>query len=158
VFWTVAVLGTVSLSVPAAEPTAQKANGRMRLAAAQPRNRSIDFRVKPSEILARVDQSLTELEQLVNKAGEAGCDVLALPEDTLGLLRWEAANPGSLASVLPGAIQRMLDRLGRAAAKHRMDLVVCNDTLEKDGLIYNSRSCLGAMARKSAATTRSTCR
>jgi predicted amidohydrolase len=115
----------------------------MRVAAAQPKNRSIDFRVKPSEILARVDQSLTELEQLVNKAGEAGCDVLALPEDTLGLLRWEAANPGSLATVLPGAIQRMLDRLGRASAKHRMYLVVCNDTLDRDGLIYNTSFLIG---------------
>jgi predicted amidohydrolase len=132
-----------SIRVLAAEPTDKKENGRMRVAAAQPRNRSIDFGVKPSEILARVDQSLTELERLVNKAGEAGCDVLALPEDTMGLLRWEAANPGSLHTVLPGAIQRMLDRLGRAAAKHHMYLVVCNDTLEKDGLTYNTSFLIG---------------
>ena len=134
-FWTAAVLGMASIRVLAAEPADKKESGRMRVAAAQPKNRTIDFRVKPSEILARVDQSLTELEQLVHKAGEAGCDVLALPEDTLGLLKWEAANPESLGTVLPEAIRRMLDRLGRAAAKHRMYLVVCNDT-HREGRLY----------------------
>ena len=54
-------------------------NGRtsMRVAAAQPRNRTIDFRLNPSEVLARVDRSLVELEQLVHRAGAAGCDALA---------------------------------------------------------------------------------
>ena len=41
----------------------------MRMAAAQPRNRTIDFRLRPAEALAEVDRSLAELEQLVRKAG-----------------------------------------------------------------------------------------
>ena len=120
----------------------------MRVAAAQPRNRTIDFRLKPSEVLARVDRSLAELEQLVHKAGAAGCDALALPEDTLGLLKWESANPESLDAVLPEAVRRMLDRLGRAASEHRMYLVVCNDAIEKDGRTYNTAFLLGRDGRE----------
>ena len=113
------------------------------MAAAQPKNRTIDFRSKPSEVLAKVDESLMELERLVHKAGAAGCDALTLPEDTLGLLKWESANPGAFDAVLPQAIRRMLDRLGKAAAVHRMYLVVCNDAIEKDGRTYNTSFLLG---------------
>jgi predicted amidohydrolase len=122
------------------------ASGRSRLlrvAAAQPRNRTIDYGVSASEALARVDRSLEELEGLIDKAGEAGCDVLALPEDTLGLLNWEAAHPDSLGDVLPEAVGRMLDRLGQAAARHEMSLVVCSDTMEPDGGVYNTSYLLG---------------
>jgi predicted amidohydrolase len=115
----------------------------IRVAAAQPRNRTIEFRLRPSEVLARVDRSLTDLEQIIHKAGEAGCDALALPEDTLGLLKWESANPGALDTVLPRAVPRMLDRLGRAAARHRMYLVVCQESFEKDGRVYNTSFLLG---------------
>src|SRR5438094_10235371 len=78
---------------------APKGKSVMRVAAAQPRDRTIDFRLTPAEALARVDASLGELEQLAHKAGAAGCDALALPEDTLGLLRWEAGNPAAVREV-----------------------------------------------------------
>src|SRR5262249_10879197 len=115
----------------------------MRVAAASPRNRTIDFRLKAEEVLARVDRSLVELEGLVAKAGAAGCEGIALPEDTLGLLNWEAANPESQGAVLSEAIPRMLARLGAAAAKHRMYLVVCSDNLALDGRVYNTAFLLG---------------
>jgi predicted amidohydrolase len=99
--------------------------------------------LKPSDVLAKVDQSLMELGQLVHRAGAAGCDALALPEDTLGLLRWEAANSASSGAVLIEAVKRMLERLGKAAADHRMYLVVCNDAVEKDGRTYNTSFLLG---------------
>src|SRR5262249_38414790 len=104
-----------------------KGKSVMRVAAAQPKNRTIDFRLKPAEVLARVDEALGEMEKIVHKAGAAGCDALALPEDTLGLLKWEVANPKGLKEVLPEAVKRMLARLGKAAARHRMYLVVCSD-------------------------------
>jgi predicted amidohydrolase len=113
------------------------------VAAAQPRNRTIDFRLKPDDVLDRVDRSLDALEQLVGKAGEAGCDAVALPEDTLGLLNWEAANPQRQRSVLSEAVRRMLDRLGKRAASHRMYLVACSDALESDGHVYNTSFLLG---------------
>ena len=115
----------------------------VRIAAAQPKNRTIDFRLAPAHALAQVDKSLAELEGLVAKAGAAGCDALALPEDTLGLLKWELANRAALKEVLPQAVSRMLDRLGRTAAKHRMYLVVCNDTAEPDGTTHNTAFLLG---------------
>src|SRR5690349_5858032 len=73
-----------------AEPDGQPATARkklplMRVGAAQPRARVIDYRLKPADVLAQVDHSLEALEAIVDKAARAGCDMLALPEDTLGL-------------------------------------------------------------------------
>jgi predicted amidohydrolase len=134
-------------TAPAGAPS-RGGKAQVRVAAAQPRNRTIDFRLKPPEVLARVDRSLAELEELVHKAGAAGCDALALPEDTLGLLKWESANPHDLGAVLPEAVKRMLDRLGRAGARHGMYLVVCNDAIETDGHAYNTAFLLGRDGRE----------
>jgi predicted amidohydrolase len=141
-------VGTQRISTDSVRAPSGSRKVPMRVAAAQPRNRTIDFHLKPSEVLARVDQSLTELEQLVRKAGAAGCDALALPEDTLGLLKWESANPGALDAVLPEAVRRMLDRLGKAASDHGMYLVVCNDAIERDGHAYNTAFLLGRDGRE----------
>ena len=43
---------------PLAQATSRNGKVTMRVAAAQPRNRTIDFRLKPAEVLAQVDQSL----------------------------------------------------------------------------------------------------
>jgi predicted amidohydrolase len=118
--------------------------GKMRVAAAQTRNRSIDWKIAdPAEVLRQVDRTLDELEQIVRRAGAVECDALALPEDTLGLLKWEAGNPEKLKEVLPQAVSRMIRRLGRAAAQHRMYLVVCSDTLEPSGVTHNTAYLLG---------------
>ncbi len=129
---------------PDASRSAAPVAKTVRIATAQPKRRSIDWHIAdPAEVLKRVDQSLAELEQIVHKAGAAGCAALALPEDTLGLLNWEAAHLDRLKDVLPSAVERMLDRLGRAAAAHRMILVVCNDAIDTDGLLYNTAFLLG---------------
>jgi predicted amidohydrolase len=116
----------------------------MRVAGCQAKRRSIDWRLKkPADVLAAVDKNLAELERIVHKAGERKCDALALPEDTLGLLDWYGVNEHVGKEVLPEAVKRMLDRLGRAAAKHKMYLVVCSDFLESDGGVYNTAFFLG---------------
>src|SRR5262245_38444791 len=121
-----------------------KAKGTMRLAACQAKRRSIDWRLKkPADVLAAVDKNLAELEKIVHKAGDAGCDVLNLPEDTLGLLEWTGVNETAAKEVLPAAVKRMIERLGRAAAKHRMYLVVCSDLAEAGGKTYNTAFFLG---------------
>src|SRR5207247_1727664 len=130
-------LAVVGLFVPmvcpvasaSAEPPATRPAATVRIASAQPKNRTLDFRLKPAEALAQVEKTLDELEAIVAKAGAAGCNVLALPEDTLGLLKWELANHAALKDVLPQAVSRMLERLGQATAKHKMYLVLCNDTI-----------------------------
>ena len=61
----------------------------VRIGAAQPGSRLIDWRLTPAQALLEVDRSLKELEQLVHRAGIAGVNALVLPEDTLGLLHWE---------------------------------------------------------------------
>ena len=114
---------------PAAALPIQKPT--VRIGAAQPKSRLIDWRLTNStEVLVEVDRSLEQLEQLVHKAGAARCDALAFPEDTLGLGHWEAAHKQTLKEVLPEAVTRMVDRLGQAAASHQMYLVCCNDTIE----------------------------
>jgi predicted amidohydrolase len=141
-------VGTKRLGPDVAQAPSRDGKASVRIAAAQPGNRTIDFRLKPSDVLARVDRSLAELEELVHKAGAAGCDALALPEDTLGLLKWESANPHQLDAVLPEAVKRMLDRLGKAASDHRMYLVACNDAIEEDGHAYNTAFLLGRDGRE----------
>lgn len=116
----------------------------VRIGTTQPRSRLIDWRLQDcSEVLARVEQSLADLEQIVHRGADAGCDVVALPEDTLGLGHWGAANRGSLGEVLTRAVPRMLERLGEAAAAHRMYLVCCNDTAGPDGTLHNTAFFLG---------------
>src|SRR6185436_6097807 len=80
---------------------------------------------------------------IVDRAGEAKCDALVLPEDTCGLLNWVGANETSAKEVLPKAVNRMIERLGGAAARHHMYLVVCSDFTESDGATYNTAFLLG---------------
>jgi predicted amidohydrolase len=145
--WSVALLlGLVPLDgTRAAEPgTAPSTNKTLRVAAVQAKPRVIDFRLsQPADVLAQVDKSLGELEHIVHQAAAQKCDALAFPEDTLGLLNWTGVNETAAKVVLPEAVQRMLDRLGRAAASHRMYLVVCSDHLETDGGMYNTAFFLG---------------
>jgi predicted amidohydrolase len=116
----------------------------MRIAACQAKRRSIDWRLrKPDEVLVAVDKNLDELEKIVAKAGDAKCDVLELPEDTLGLLDWSGVNEEAAKEVLPEAVKRMVGRLGRAAAKYKMYLVICSDLVETDGKTYNTAFFLG---------------
>jgi predicted amidohydrolase len=125
------------------DPPPTQSEPTRRIAAASPKNRTIDFRLKPADALAQVEESLDELETIVAAAGRAGCDAVAFPEDTLGLLKWELANRAALKVVLPQAVSRMLERLGRAAAQHHLILVVCNDTIEPDGTTHNTAFLLG---------------
>jgi predicted amidohydrolase len=118
--------------------------GTVRVAAVQAKRRLIDWRLKePAEVLAAVDKNLTELEQIVHKAGEQKCDVLTFPEDTLGLLNWYGMNEERAKDVLPEAVSRMLKCLGHAATSHDMSLVVCSDFIESDGKTYNTAFFLG---------------
>ena len=123
--------------------------GSANLGSAKREALDIDFRLtSPSEVLDQVHRSLVISEEVVHKAGQAGCDVVALPTDVLGLDRWEAAHWEALDDVLPEAVARMLDRLGRAAAAHHMYLVCCNDTLESGGVVYSTAFFLGCNGRE----------
>jgi len=130
-------------------PVPMAAPGKtLRIGSTQPKNRSVDWRLKdPAEVLTRVEKALAELEGLVHRAGAAGCDVVAFPEDTLGLGGWELANPGRAGEVLPKAVALMLERLGRAAASHGMYLVCSNDTFD-DGDVRNTAFFLGRDGRE----------
>jgi predicted amidohydrolase len=116
----------------------------VRVAAVQTRSRIIDYKIRdPAEVLKRVDKSLDEFEEIIHKAGKEKCDVLAFPEDTLGLLHWECANQETAKKLLPEAVGRMLDRLGRAAANHRMYLIVCSNLPNPEGAKRNTAILLG---------------
>jgi predicted amidohydrolase len=119
-------------------------NPTVRVATAQAAGRVVDFRLTNSAaVLARVEKNLEALEAIVHKAGAEKCDVLALPEDTTGLLNWVGMNEPLWKEVLPKTVNRMIERLGRAAAQHRMYLVVCSDHIESDGAMYNTAFFLG---------------
>ncbi len=117
---------------------APNTHAMIRVGAAQAKRRTIDYRLKPADVLAEVDKTLNDLEVIIHQAGVAKCQALALPEDTLGLLDWIGMNSAAAKQVLPEAVSRMLDRLGRAAGSHHMYLIVCSDFLEQDGGLYNT--------------------
>jgi len=132
------VLLMIAVPAPGADavPTS---SATIRIAAAQPRARLIDWHIQdPEAVLAKVDQNLADLERLLNQAAQQDCDVVAFPEDTLGLGRWEAANEALRGEVLPQAVARMLARFGATAAKPAMYVVCCNDHAEANGAVYNT--------------------
>ena len=114
-----------------------------RIGCIQPARRLIDFHLTdPEEILRAVDNNINALAQLVDRAGQDGCDAAVLPEDTLGLEHWAGINPELRQAVLVPAVEEMLARLGAAAAQHQMHLVCCNDHIE-NGQRYNTAFFLG---------------
>ena len=128
-----------AMVVSADEPRpASPPSNTVRIAAAQAQGRVVDYRLDRTEALAAVDKNIEALKRIVDRAGEAKCDALVLPEDTLGLLHWFGANEVLAKEVLPVAAKRMIERLGSAAARHRMYLVVCSDFIEADGAVYNT--------------------
>jgi predicted amidohydrolase len=130
----------VAVATAVAAPADRKHT--VKVCATQPASRLVDWRLSPADALAAADRSLGELERMVQRAGAAGCDVVAFPEDTMGLLHWEAGNERALKEVLPIAVSRMLKRLGQAAAEHHMYLICSSDTLD-DGGFRNSAFFLG---------------
>lgn len=119
----------------------------IRVAALQPRRRSLSYKLSYAEALEQVRRNLDELAALAEAAARQGCRILGLPEDTLGTLEWEAGNPGQLHAFLREAEALMLDRLGAVAAAHRMPIACCNDCAEGED-IYNTAILLGADGRE----------
>ncbi|MFA6107974.1 MAG: carbon-nitrogen hydrolase family protein [Candidatus Latescibacterota bacterium] len=116
----------------------------VRLAAAQPVVPLIDYHLaRVEEALDRVDANLVALVDSVRRAGRAGCDAVVLTEDTLGLHRWLAAHEPAVPDLVSVAVERMLTRLGEAAAEQRLYLTCCSDALEADGGLYNTAFLLG---------------
>ena len=125
-----------------AEPPAT--NTLVSIAAIQPKSRLLDWRLRDQDqIIAKVQTSLSELEGLIEKAAAEGCTAIALPEDTLGLGTWLAANEKLAREVLPIAVDQMLERFGKLAAKHHIYVVCCNDHALPDGTIYNTAFLIG---------------
>ncbi len=124
--------------------TTREGQDTVRVAAVQAKRRMVDWHIHDrAHLLAAVDKNLDELEHIVHEAGRRKCDILVFPEDTLGLLNWYGMNEVLAKEVVSEAVNRMLARLGRAAATHRMYLVVCSDFVESDGATYNTAFLLG---------------
>jgi predicted amidohydrolase len=131
-----------AMDAPAERPPA--AAKTLRVAAAQTGRRLIDWHVREAAaVLAQVEKELGELESIVERAAARGCDIIVFPEDTLGLGTWLAGNGPLAKELLPKAVESMLSRFGKAAARHRMYLVACSNHLENDGAIYNTSFFLG---------------
>jgi len=135
-------------ATPVEQPmTAGVRKDRVRIAAIQPKARLIDWKLDPAQALEKIDVALEELAGLIRKAAEGGCDLAVLPEDTLGLGRWESGHAGKLGTLLPEAVRRMLVRLGREAAERHIYVICCNDTVD-DGVEHNTAFFLGRDGRE----------
>ena len=123
-------------------PIGAPATNTVRVAAAQAARRVIDFRLKPDEVLAAVERNLAELERIVDRAGEAKCDVLVLPEDTPGLLNWTAASwpPGTSQARSASGGQRRPTRLCFASARRSSEVTVWRQPIQMTGGRDDARS------------------
>jgi len=103
----------------------------------------IDFRLTLEEALHKVDAAIAKLAELIRKGGEARSDVIVLPEDCLCTSAWENGNPEQTNELLHTAVDRMLERLGAAAAESGSYLICCNDRVDREGKIRNTAFFLG---------------
>ena len=104
---------------------------------------NIDFRLGLDDALEKIDASIDKLSELVRKGGRAGCDIVVLPEDCLCTSAWENGNPDKLPDLLTPAVDRMITRLGSAAAETDTYLICSNDRVDSDGAIRNTAFFLG---------------
>ncbi|MFN7993410.1 MAG: carbon-nitrogen hydrolase family protein [Bryobacteraceae bacterium] len=147
-------IGTVSIlllamQIPApSQSTPAPGARKMKVCAAQSGPDWVSWHLNAAGALQAADRVIEQLVPLVNRAGTAGCDVLTLPEDTLGVLHWEVANKPAMKDVLIPAVKHMLDRLGRTAAGHHMYLVLSSDTAEPDNTYRNTAFFLGRDGRE----------
>lgn len=119
-----------------------------RIGCIQPAVRLIDFHLTdPAEVLQAVENNINALVELVDRAGQLGCDAAVLPEDTLGLEHWAGIHPELRQAVLVPAVEQMHTRLGAAAAQYQMYLVCCSDHIENDQR-YNTAFFLGRDGRE----------
>ena len=107
------------------------------------RELNIDFRIGLSDALDRVDSAIEKLAELVRKGGQAGCDIVVLPEDCLCTSAWENGNPDKLPDLLCPSVDRMLTRLGSAASETETYLICCNDRVDADGNTRNTAFLIG---------------
>ena len=123
-------------------PIAPK-NKTVKVAAIQAKNRTFSYKVPtPQEALQNVQSNLDELVELADKAGQMGCKIIAIPEDTLGTFEWEAGHWKNVSELLVPAEKAMLKRLGEVAAKHKMYIICCNDCADGDK-VYNTSILIG---------------
>jgi predicted amidohydrolase len=120
----------------------------MRIAAANTGNTLIrlmntDYRITAAQALDRVEWNLDVLEKMVHRAGELECEAVAFSEDTICVSPWTTAHWGELDAVLPRAVERMVARLGTAAASHGMYLVCASDVTDAAGKVRNTAFFLG---------------
>jgi predicted amidohydrolase len=115
----------------------------VRVAALQPKRRTLSYKLSFDEALAQVRQNLDELAGLAEEAARQGCRIIGFPEDTLGTLEWEAGHPKELLAFLRQAEALMLEKLGEVAARHQLPIACCNDCAEGEHT-YNTAILLGA--------------
>jgi predicted amidohydrolase len=114
----------------------------IRVAAIQPKRRTLSYKLSFDEALEQVRRNLGELAGLATEAARQGCRIIGFPEDTLGTLEWEAGHPQELLPFLRRAEALMLEQLGAVAARHQMPIACCNDCAEGEDT-YNTAILLG---------------
>ena len=102
----------------------------VRVAAVQAANRTISYKIGGGdEALAAVRANLQALVGLAERAADQGCQIIALPEDCLGTLEWEAGHWDEAPQVLRACEADMLAALGEVAGRTGMHIVCCNDLM-----------------------------
>jgi predicted amidohydrolase len=115
----------------------------VRVGAVQGGRTTISYKVTtPAEAMAQVNANLEALVAQAEEAAAKGCAIAAFGEDTLGTIEWEAGHWQEVAKLLAPAEEAMLERMGAVAARHTMNIIVCNDCA-RGRKVHNSSILIG---------------
>ena len=127
--------GNTENARPALKPKGGPASGKVKVAAGNaPLGQKIHYTLSKDEALKLVDKNIEALVGSIENAAQAGCIAIAFPEDTLGLVHWEAGHYGAEHELLEPAVGALFKAVSKKAAERSIYVIVCSDIVYPDGL------------------------
>lgn len=110
--------------------------GKVKVAAGHsPEWQRIDYRLDVEGALPLVEENIAEIASIIDEAANAGCVMVAFPEDTLGITGWLAHHFDDQRPLLIPAVERMLAAVGKKTAQRSIYTILCNDVSYGDDIM-----------------------
>ena len=92
----------------------------------------IHYKLSAAEALGLVEKNVGEICRIIDAAADAGCVIVAFPEDTLGVTGWEAYHFDSQKDLVDPAVEMLLGAAAKKASERSIYVIVCNDVYYGD--------------------------
>lgn len=110
--------------------------GKVKVAAGHsPEWQGIDYRMDAEDALPLVEENIGEIGSIIAEAADAGCVMVAFPEDTLGITGWLAHHFDDQKPLLVPAVERMLAAVAKKSAQRSIYTILCNDVSYGDDVM-----------------------